>query len=232
LHERTGLASIVIKPEQLKSFHPGWAKPERVLPQLFLKKVDKDEGKELLMQALDWQARKESKARMEKIISQRLEKPSEIESIQTKGKQFGIIEKINEENFPPCIKQILQGMKQDGRKRALFILINFLRSVNLSFEEVEKKLFEWNTKNYKPLRDGYIKTQLAWFRKQDKRLPPNCSMQAYYQDSGVCMPDALCKKIKNPVNYAMVKTRIAMGMKSEKGEKPKKRKSKKDESKT
>jgi len=216
LHERTGLASIVIKPEQLKSFHPGWAKPERVLPMLFLKKADPDEGRELLMQAMDWNSRKEAKARMEKTISQRLERTSEIETIQTRGRDYGKIVQVNEENFPPCIKQMLQGMKQDGRKRALFILINFLRSINLTFEEVEKRLMEWNSKNYKPLRDGYIKTQLNWFKKQDPRLPPNCSLQAYYQDVGVCIPDGLCKKIKNPVNYAIVKARMALGMKKEK----------------
>jgi hypothetical protein len=216
LHERTGLASIVIKPEQLKSFHPGWAKPERVLPQLFLKKADPDEGKELLMQAMDWNSRKEAKATMEKTISQRLEKVGEVETIQTKGRDYGKIVQVNEENFPPCIKQMLQGMKQDGRKRALFILINFLRSINLTFEEVEKRLMEWNSKNYKPLMAGYIKTQLNWFKKQTSRLPPNCSLQAYYQDVGVCMPDGLCKKIKNPVNYAVVKARMALGMKKEK----------------
>ena len=36
LNEKSGLVSIVIKPEQIDEFNPGWAKPDRVFPKPFL----------------------------------------------------------------------------------------------------------------------------------------------------------------------------------------------------
>ena len=40
---------------EIKDFHPGWAKPDRVFPKQFLPKPEDNEAKELLLQALDWQ---------------------------------------------------------------------------------------------------------------------------------------------------------------------------------
>ncbi|MCL6500555.1 MAG: hypothetical protein K6T16_00790 [Candidatus Pacearchaeota archaeon] len=207
LHERTGLASIVIKPEQIKAFHPGWAKPERVFAKPFMPEPEHEEAKELLVQAIDWKARKEAAREKEEI--------KEKKKIVSKIK----IEKLNEEMFPPCLKLILQGMKQDGRKRAVFVLINFFRALGLSLEEIDAKLREWNKLNYRPLKENYIATQLNWFKKQDPKLPPNCGLNAYYLDLGVCQPDFICKKIKNPVNYVLRKTSIAQMQNSEKGKK-------------
>ncbi len=47
------------------------------------------------------------------------------------------------------MKKILEGIS-DGKKRALFILINFFRSIGTDKNELEKILFSWNEKN-KPL---------------------------------------------------------------------------------
>jgi len=42
----------------------------------------------------------------------------------------------------------------------------------------------------------------------------------YYKDFRVCVPDNLCQKIKNPVNYARIKTRyLNTGKKKVKKEK-------------
>jgi hypothetical protein len=95
---------------------------------------------------------------------------------------------------------------EDGKKRALFILINFFRSLNLSSEEIEKKIEEWNSKNKKQLKQGYIKAQLSWYERQKKMLPPNCD-KLYYKDLAICSPDALCKHIKNPINYTIIKSK-------------------------
>ncbi len=191
LHEVSGLSSIVIRPEQLRAFHIGWAKPERVLPKPFLPLTETDEAKELFIQSLDWLARQQ-----QKIVAQKKEfTPSKIK-----------ISEIKEEFFPPCIKNILQGVKQDGRKRALFVLINYFRSLTMPIDEVEKIVEKWNKKNYMPLREGYIKTQLNWFKRQTPKLPPNC--RSYYQDLGICDPDTLCGKIKNPVTYITKKIRF------------------------
>ncbi len=212
LNEKTGLVSIVIRPDKIKEFRLGWARPEYVLPQLFLKKPEKNEAKELVIQAFDWHAREEAKKKRDELDK----KMKEIEqrtsvgegSIQGSMRRTEIkITKLSEEILPPCIKTILQGMKHDGRKRALFILLGFFRNLGLEFEDIQTRILEWNKKNYQPLRESYVRTQISWFRRQEKRLPPNCALQAYYKDIGVCMPDALCKRIKNPVNYVAVKIR-------------------------
>ena len=65
-----------------------------------------------------------------------------------------------------------------------------------------------NKLNYTPLREGYVKAQLSWSKRQKAILPPNCD-KTIYEEIGVCHPDALCgaaKTIKNPVNYTIKKT--------------------------
>jgi DNA primase large subunit len=42
---------------------------------------------------------------------------------------------------------------------------------------------------------------------KEKIMPPNCDNEGYYINIGVCKPDNLCKKIKNPVQYAKIKAR-------------------------
>ena len=89
--------------------------------------------------------------------------------------------------------------------------MNYFKSLNLDYEEIEKRVTEWNKLNYKPLRDSYVKTQLIWFKRQKAVLPPNCD-KTVYEEIGVCYPDGLCgreKTIKNPVNYTVRKVRMA-----------------------
>jgi hypothetical protein len=100
------------------------------------------------------------------------------------------------------MKLILKGMG-DGKKRALFALINFFRSIGMDKEEMEKIIFEWNDKNEVPLKKGYVNSQLSWAYKRKPLMPPNC--KEFYQGLGVCKPDNLCSKIKNPVNYIIRK---------------------------
>jgi len=45
-------------------------------------------------------------------------------------------------------------------------------------------------------------------------LPPNCDKSSY-KDIGVCAPDFFCSKIKNPVNYTLVKSRALYGKKDD-----------------
>lgn len=182
LNEKSGLASIVITPEQLDDFNPGWAKPERVIPKPFMHSAKKGEAKELIIQALDW--------------SKKIKK----EEKKSDNRNVFIIKDASPEFYPPCLKCILKGMKSDGRKRALFILINFLRSVNLSESEINKKLEEWNKLNYNPLREGYVQAQMSWAFKHKPMLPPNC-INPRFKDLQICTPDFYCSKIKNPVNY-------------------------------
>lgn len=214
LHERTGLASIVIRPSQLKAFHPGWAIPHRVLPKPFLPKPERNEAKELLMQALDWHARIQSRER---------QRGGQLYGAEGgKQKQIVILKNIAQELYPPCIKKALAGMREDGRKRCLFILINFLRSLSLSMEDVEKKVEEWNKLNYKPLQRGYIVAQLDWYKNHKVMPPPNCD-KSYYRDIGLCNPDFFCTKIKNPLSYISKRLRLLKEQEGEAGQKAKKK---------
>jgi len=194
LNEKTGLSSIVILPEQIKNFHPGWAKPERVYAKKFMPIPEKNEAKELLLQALDWK-----------------KQHREINISKSPIGEF-IVKDASPELYPPCIKCILNGMKQDGRKRALFILLNFFKSVSLTHEEIKKKIEEWNKLNFQPLKEGYILAQLSWFSKSPIRMPPSCD-KTHYKDLAVCNPDPFCSRIKNPVKYVAGKIRMAERMK-------------------
>jgi len=185
LHEKTALASVVINKNKLADFQLKDAEPFKVEVREFIPECKQGEATRLLMQALDWY--KETS-------------PKEEEKI-TKFKPIQITDK-SEKNFPPCIKKILLGV-QDGKKRSLFALINFFRSIGTEKDELEKILYSWNEKNNPKLPSGYIKSQLSWALKRKPILPPNC--MEFYQGIGVCFPDELCKLIKNPVNYVVRK---------------------------
>ncbi len=188
LHEKTALSSVVLDEEELEKFSPKDANPMKVKVRDFYPRVEEGEASELLMQALDWY--RENNLQEEKKFS---------------GFRPVKIDKLSDSNFPPCIKKILSGIS-DGRKRAVFILINLLRSVGMEREELEKKIYEWNKKNKIPLKEGYIKSQLSWSYKRKPLMPPNC--KEFYQGIGVCAPDEFCVKIKNPVNYTIKKSLI------------------------
>ena len=127
------------------------------------------------------------------------------------GKVFEAPEKaLPEELFPPCIKLILNGL-DDGRKRALFILINYFTSIGWDYDMIEKRLREWNAKNREPLRDVYLIGQLRYHKQMQKKiLPPNCDNEMYMVGIGVHrLCDELHKKgIKNPAQYTLRKARL------------------------
>jgi len=198
LHEKTALASVVIDKDKIKDFQITDAKPFKINIKEFYSDAKLEEARELLINALEWKGQKEREEEQIKTLSTSFKKAE-----TTKDKNYQNIKITNpsEDIFPPCIKLILKGIKQDGRKRALFILINFFKSLGLDNQELENKINEWNEKNYKPLKQGYVQSQLQWHNKQSARLPPNCD-KTHYKDLAVCKPDSLCREIKNPVNYA------------------------------
>ncbi len=187
INEKRGYVSVPIKKSEIDSFDPEESKMDKVgFRGRFLdgSKSKPNEAKELFIQAIDW--------------SKREVKEKEHISHNTTTFSKNRIEPID---FPPCIKNILNGM-EDGRKRALFILVNFLKSAKYSFEEIEAIVLDWNSKNKEPLRASYVKSQLNWAKKRGNYLPPNCNSSMYYKDIGVCEPDDICDKIKNPLNYS------------------------------
>jgi len=189
LHEKTALASVVIEKEKLMNFDFKDANPMNVKIKNFMpENIKEGEAKEFVTRALDWDI-EHSKKRDENKNEKREFKKIEIKS-------------ISENNFPPCIKRILQGI-EDGKKRGLFALINFFKMINMENEELEKKIYAWNEKNNPKLSEGYIKSQILWALKNKKIMPPNC--KEFYQGVGVCLPDETCNKIKNPINYIIIK---------------------------
>jgi len=189
-NEKSGLVSIPIEKTNILNFKKEQALPENVKTNIkFLDIEAKDqEASQLIMQAFDFELKQKKETKVIK----------EYQAIETA---------IPVDYFPPCIKNAFQGMKDDGRKRTVFILINFLRQLGWSFNNIEALLLDLNKKNEKPLPEAYVKAQINWSKNQELRLPPNCDNPNYYihPDIGICQPDHLCKKIKNPVNYAKLK---------------------------
>jgi hypothetical protein len=200
LHEKTLRVSLPIKPENIEKFEVQQALPEKakVEEKFLVPKTSLHDAEALVIEALDWSAK------------HMVEAKEEIPKVFVKKK----IKAIPEEYFPPCIKNILQGLS-DGRKRSLFILANFLKNMGWSLDKIESKIMEWNSKNVPPLRNSYLRTQLRWHFRQDRNLlPPNCDNENFYKAIGVCKPDELCTNnsinivIKNPVNYPFKKLKI------------------------
>jgi len=187
LHEKTALASVVIDPEKVSEFEMKDADPMKVQIKDFMPNVEEGEAKELIVQALDWH---------------KDNNPDQEEKKTGDFKQIKLTN-LSEDNLPPCIKKIINGIS-DGRQRSVFILISLFRSIGMDRDELEKRVYEWNEKNTPPLKQGIIKNQLKVAYKGKQLMPPNC--KEYYQGVGVCDPDSFCKLIKNPVNYIVRKT--------------------------
>jgi hypothetical protein len=124
LHEKTALASVVLSKEELAGFAPRDANPLNVQIRKFLPENKEGEAKQLLAAALDWK-----KTRTD----------SEDKEIKKKYASYDNnvdSSKITEDMFPAPIKKLLLGVA-DGKKRGLFILITFLRSLNFPPEYIK-----------------------------------------------------------------------------------------------
>ncbi len=201
LHEKSGLVSVPISIDKISDFRKEDASPEKVIPKL--KFIDRavarrHEASRLFRQAFDIGGELKEKEHRNDLWQEASERFR-----QTSYATFteSVADAIPPQFFPPCINKLLDGV-EDGRKRALFILINFLASCGYGYESMEKILKEWNKKNKQPLHETYFLGQLRYHKQQKKKiLPPNCSNINYYQDLRVKCPDEFCR-FKNPVNYA------------------------------
>ncbi|MFQ5620741.1 MAG: DNA primase small subunit domain-containing protein [Candidatus Nanoarchaeia archaeon] len=199
-NEKSGWVSVPIALDHILDFDrekEGTPETVQINEHKFLdrSKVVPGEGSKLILQAFDHaepeveiQIRKDKKA---------YEAPS-----------FA----LQEELFPPCITKLL-GPLEDGKKRAMFVLTNFLSCVGWDADKIEERLHKWNEEHPEQLREVILKGHIAYHRKRKSPvLPPNCDNMAYYEGLRVCAPDGLCnrkgaKSIKNPVNYGLSKAR-------------------------
>src|SRR3989338_1598465 len=195
LNEKTLLVSVPIA--DLETFRKEDATMEKALKldgkEFFT--AEENEAADLLTDAIDWHARTKK------------EEPAKKKAIRQWDK------KIGEEQFPPCIKLALSGM-QDGKKRTIFTLMNFLRMMNWTQEEIEQKILEWNTRNQPALPTSIVLSQLRYNERRETIPPANCDSGSYYIDIGICRPDETCKggtnriNVKNPINYPFRKMKI------------------------
>ena len=205
LHESTFLVSLPLKLEDLSKFNKEDAVPEKVkIEEKFLIPKSKGDAQLLVVEALDWASKYMA------------EEKEEIPKL----KQFKRMKAIPEIYFPPCIRSLLNGVS-DGKKRGLFILINFLRNMGWDTEKIEKRIFEWNEKNDPTLRANYLRSQLRWhFRQADRILaPPNCENENFYKSMGLfdLCKDLHTRGIKNPISYPIRKITKADKLKIKKG---------------
>jgi hypothetical protein len=206
-NEKSGLVSIPLPKKKLLEFDRSWAAAERVAVEhefLPRKHVASGEASKLVVQAFDFHLPQE-------------EQPKPLKPRE----DFAIpLAAVPEQYFPPCIQRISQGL-QDGKKRALFILVNFLSSLGWNHDQIEAYLKEWNKHNPEPLREQLIVGHVRYHQQSKKRaLPPNCANKAYMVAMGVCNPDRFCgantspgaenfsPRIKNPVAYAIRKQKL------------------------
>ncbi|MEK6903747.1 MAG: DNA primase small subunit domain-containing protein [Nanoarchaeota archaeon] len=215
INEKSGLVSIPVKADAIKNFSLRQAKIENVTTDIpFVVQPATVEAKHLIIEAFDMAVKTED----------RYTAPKDKNAARTQD-AFEIPKvKVKDELFPECIQKTLRGMDSDGRKRAVFVLINFFRHMGYNHDEIFERLLEWNKKNYEPLREGYIKTQVTWHKRQQENiLPPNCDNQAYYPIIGTCNNNHC--HFRNPVYY--VRKRL-QAQRPQKEKAPKKqRKSKK-----
>lgn len=188
LHEKSGLASLPIPLDDVLTFDKPRAAPDNLIVDTpFLSRdVERGCAHALLHRSMQF-------------------RPPDAEE----KKDFSEIEWVGdaapEEFFPPPITKML-GELRDGRKRALFVLTNFLRSVGWSYEMVEARLREWNEAQPDPLRETELEGHLRYHKQKGQNvLPPNFDNDMYYKDLGVLVHDELSERLKNPVQYVRLR---------------------------
>jgi len=202
LHEKSSLASIPINPAKIYEFQKEEAKPENVNPEKYKNHeflaYNPQYGKDadiLFMKAYDTDIDIEDLGIDPYIISS-IQKNVNVKNREAQGKMtiegefeystFDIQEEIERSEFPSTINYILENQFPDGKKRALFVLLTFLYSVNWQKNNIEALIEEWNSKQETPLKDNYITAQVSWFEAQQNKIStPSFTNENYYKSIGI-----------------------------------------------
>jgi len=199
INEKSGLISLPINPRKILQFDKSIAKIENQIVSKFKflerEKSIPGEASALFTHAYDYCGTLKAQEESTKFYTELTKKESIRDDIR---------EKIPQEFFPPSITNLLKPLG-DGKKRAMFILINFLRGCNYSNEEIELMLSDWNKQHLEPLRDTYFKGQIKHGLSGEFIPPPNVDNSVYEDISGV-KPTDQERKFKNPL--AIAKTRF------------------------
>lgn len=218
LNEKSGLVSIPIKAQSIMDFEKRWASPRNIKPEFnknfeflsYNSKYGKD-ADILLIKAYEDDY-------IEMISDSILSSKSSTDFEVTFDQEIEI------KDFPQTIQYILSSDFEDGKKRALFVLMTYLGSIKWDIKSIEVLVDEWNNRQSKKLKKNYISAQFTWFRNQSKKIsPPNFDNEAYYEGIGI-PKDVIDKdrkafkkrEVKNPLHHT-----ILLMSKSKKGSKKK-----------
>jgi hypothetical protein len=219
MHEKSELVSVPIDIEHVLKFDKSEGEINNVkTDKNFLQLHDGSEkdAKTLIIQAFDWWGKKN------RVIG-----AGDLVEGPKKRELYLPTEAILENCFPNCITSLLAAKLEDGKKRALFVLLNFLKHMNWRTEDIEERIKQWNKQHPQGLSESYLIGQLNWQKKQkDKIMPPNCTKDSFYKDMSVKCPDKICNRCKNPVNAALSKHRWLNKIKKDEDMKKAKRKKK------
>ncbi len=163
LHEKSGLVSTPINPDKVGKFKREMAAIERFKVSDF----------DFPGTGTPMQAEVLLKAAYERDSFNKAAASSLLQQAGQTGEWKPIGAKMPLETFPPCIHFILNGI-EDGRKRAVFVLLNFLTTAGWNEQEVRSLLAEWNQKNPEPLREQLIEGQVRYHFANlggDERFP-------------------------------------------------------------
>ncbi len=200
INEKSWLVSKPIKIEEITGFEK---KKDARMEDIKVKNKfldgfkENDQGvKDLCIESIDWldsRERVKKRKKNKKRVKQRnYELPEDA---------------MDKEYFPHPIRKLMDGL-DDGRKRALFIIITFLRHVGYDWDSIEKEVWNWNERNKEELRENYVKSQINWHKAQEEPLmPPNFDSKGWYKDIGVIDEEKdkkMLDNFENPVPYAFV----------------------------
>ncbi len=112
---------------------------------------------------------------------------------------------VKNEFLPPCIRTII-GMAQNGQNlphSARFALVSYLHALGMNYDQIIA-VFAASPDFDESKSEYQIKHITGELTGGDGYTPPECGTM---KTNGICYePDALCEKIKHPLNYYRIKS--------------------------
>ena len=114
-------------------------------------------------------------------------------------------QEVKNEFLPPCIRAIIS-MAQNGQNlphSARFALVSYLHALGMSYDQIIA-VFAASPDFDESKSEYQIKHITGELAGTDGYTPPECGTM---KTNGICYePDALCEKIKHPLNYYRIKS--------------------------
>ena len=114
-------------------------------------------------------------------------------------------QEVKNEFLPPCIRAMIS-MAQNGQNlphSARFTLVSFLHALGMNYDQIIA-VFAASPDFDESKSEYQIKHITGDLTGTDGYTPPEC---ATMRTNGICFePDALCEKIKHPLNYYRIKS--------------------------